>query len=258
MGRHGTKEYFEFGFEAGVEVNTCVLGDLYGWHGHLLDGGHENPTIPLHKEYFNPSYIVDLMKKYGVSKELDVLSVDCDMDDFYVTREILVGGYRPRVINEFNINFGFEWSVSTMPKPMGKESDRQYSWQIDCYFGASAKALILLAKAPVFANNVNLIFVWIDKAEELGLALPSPDIFPTPLPHALHRDCPGKTWKIIDNQVISKSIDPSISHVEFADGMDEIVLDCITYSSPKTIRSSIVPWNYDELLSWRVFREKAK
>jgi hypothetical protein len=262
MGGHGTKEYFEFGSQDGVEVNTRVLRDLYGWHGHLLDGGHENPSIPLHKEYFTPSNIIDLMKKYDVSKELDVLSVDCDMDDFYVTREILVGGYRPRVlINEFNINFGFEWSVSTMPKPVGEESDPKYSWQKDCYFGVSAKALILLAKAfgysPVFANTVNLIFVRIDKAEELGLALPSPDIFPTPLSRALHPDCPGKTWKKIDDRVISKSVDPSVSHVEFANGMDEIVLDCITYKSPKNIRSSVVPWNHDELLPWRIFREQA-
>ena len=172
MGGHGTKEYFEFGSENGKEVNTRILRDLYGWHGHLLDGSHENPTIPLHKEYFTPSNIVSLMKKYDVSKELDVLSVDCDIDDFYVTREILLGGYRPRVlINEFNINFGWEWEVSVLPKPVGKESSPESLWTGDCYYGASARAFISLAKAfgyaPVFANTVNLIFVRIDKAVSL-------------------------------------------------------------------------------------------
>ncbi|KAL3784924.1 hypothetical protein ACHAWO_001211 [Cyclotella atomus] len=224
--RHGTKEFFEFGANTGVEVNTRVLRELYGWRGHLMDGGYENPSISLHKEFFTPTNIVDLLKKYDVSKELDVLSVDCDIDDFYVTREILVGGYRPRVlINEYNVNFGHEWSVAVKPKP--------------------AKAF---GYAPVFANPVNLIFVRIDKAEELGLALPSPDIFGS-IARALHPDCSGKTWKKIDDQVISKSVDPSISHVEFANGMDEIVLDSITYSSQKTQK---------DYLQWRVFREKTE
>ncbi|KAL7509457.1 hypothetical protein ACHAXN_006441, partial [Cyclotella atomus] len=176
-------------------------------------------------------------------------------DDFYTKREILVGGYRPRVlINEYNVNFDFDWSVSTKAKPVGKETEHEYRWQGDCYFGASAKALILLAKAfgytPVFANAVNLIFVRIDKAEELGLALPSPDIFGS-LPRALHPECSGKTWTVIDDQVISNSVDPSISHVEFANGMDEIVLDAITYTSPKRI-SSI------DNMQWRVFRERTE
>lgn len=144
MGGHGTKEFFEFGANTGVEVNTRVLRELYGWRGHLMDGGYENPSISLHKEFFTPTNIVDLLKKYDVSKELDVLSVDCDIDDFYVTREILVGGYRPRVlINEYNVNFGHEWSVAVKPKPVGKKSDPETFWQKDCYYGASAKAFIL-------------------------------------------------------------------------------------------------------------------
>jgi hypothetical protein len=117
MGGHGSKEYFEFGSENGSEVNTRILRELYGWHGHLLDGSNENSAISLHREYFTPSNIVSLMKKYNVGKELDVLSVDCDIDDFYITREILLGGYRPRVIiNEFNINFGWNWEVAVLPK----------------------------------------------------------------------------------------------------------------------------------------------
>ena len=261
MGGHGTKEYFEFGSENGSEVNTRVLRELYGWQGHLLDGSHENPAIPLHQEYFTPSNIVSLMKKYEVSKELDVLSVDCDIDDFYVTREILLGGYRPRVlINEFNINFGWEWEVAVLPKPVGKESSPENLWKADCYYGASARAFISLARAfgyaPVFANTVNLIFVRIDKAEELGLSLPSPDIFPGPLVRALHHNCPMKTWKRVDAKAMEHAVNPSVSHVDFANSMSEIVLDCVTYSSKKRIVSSFVP-----LLSnvqWRVFREVTK
>ena len=261
IGGHGTKEYFEFGSENGNEVNTRVLRELYGWHGHLLDGRNENPDIPLHKEFFTPSNIISLMQKYNVSKELDVLSVDCDIDDFYVTREIFLGGYRPRVvINEFNINFGWEWSVAVQPKPVGEESNPAYFWKGDCYYGASAKAFISLMKAfgysPVFANTVNLIFVRIDKARELGLALPSPEIFPGPLVRALHPDCPNKTWKIVGSVDIENAVNPSISHVDFANGMDEIVLDCKTFINKKTTVSSVIPLNRQ--VNWRIFTEIAK
>ena len=92
MGGMGKKEYFEFGSESGVEVNTRVLRELYGWHGHLLDGGNENPDIPLHKEYFTPSNIVSLLEKYEVSENLDVLSIDADYDDFWIMREIWLPG----------------------------------------------------------------------------------------------------------------------------------------------------------------------
>jgi hypothetical protein len=258
MGGHGSKEYFEFGSESGSEVNTRILRELYGWHGHLLDGSNENSAISLHREYFTPSNIVSLMKKYDVSKELDVLSVDCDIDDFYITREILLGGYRPRVIiNEFNINFGWNWEVAVLPKPVGKESSLEFAWNGDCYYGASARAFISLAKifgyAPVFANTVNLIFVRIDKAEELGLSFPSPDIFPGPLTRALHRECPMKTWKKVDAKAIENAANPSISHVEFANGMDEIILDCKTYSSQKQIVSASIPLLHST--GWRVFTE---
>ena len=73
MGGNGSKEYFEFDSESGVEVNTRILRDLYGWTGHLLDGSLENPDIPLHKDFFTPSNIVSLLQKYEVSKHLDVL-----------------------------------------------------------------------------------------------------------------------------------------------------------------------------------------
>ncbi|KAL7477644.1 hypothetical protein ACHAW6_003443 [Cyclotella cf. meneghiniana] len=259
MGGHGTKEYFEFGSENGSELNTRILRDLYGWRGHLLDGSYENPDIQLHKEFFTPTNIVSLLEKYQVNKELDVLSVDCDIDDFFVTREILLAGYKPRVlINEFNINFGWEWSVSVLPKPVGKEQDPKYSWSGNCYYGASANAFIALAQAfgytPVFANTVNLIFVRIDKAQELGLLLPSVDIFPGPFVRALHSDCPMKKWKRFDVQAVELAKNKSLSHVEFAGGIDEVLLDCKTFRG-KPFTSSFVTDNRFGMTDWRVFTE---
>ena len=242
MGGHGGKEYFEFGSETGVQVNTRILRDLYGWKGHLLDGGNENPDIPLHKEWFTPSNIVSLLKKYDVSKNLDVLSVDTDFDDLYITREILLAGYRPRVlITEFNINFGSDWAVSVVAKRVGKEAIDV--WKGDCYFGVSALGIIYLAKAfgytPVFSNSINLIFVQIDEALEKNMIIPSPDNFPRMHPTKLHPNCSGRTWKLIDLETMKfKATDVNIKHADFAAGFTDITLEAK---------------DVDE--KWRVFKE---
>lgn len=246
MGGHRSKEYFEFGSETGVHVNTRILRDLYGWQGHLLDGGHEDPSIPLHKEYFTPSNIVSLLQKYEVGKNLDVLSVDADYDDLYITREILVAGYRPRVlINEYTINFGSDWSVSTIAKPIGKEGEVGFNH--NCYFGASAKAITSLVQAfgytPVFSNDVNLMFVRLDQATELAMVIPSIDNFPGPaLPKAQHKNCSGEKWKLIDlENVQTKAIDPTISHSTFAESFKDVVLTSKEYGGVK--------------IKWRIFQE---
>jgi hypothetical protein len=247
VGGHGTKEYFEFGSESGSEVNTRILRELYGWHGHLLDGSNENAAINLHKEFFSPTNIVSLLQKYEVDKKLDVLSIDADYDDFYIMREILVAGYMPRIlITEFNCNFGSEWAVSTIAKPVGREDE--VKWQNDCYFGASASALIKLARVfgymPVWSNLVNLMFVRLDHAKELNMILPSALNFPGPYTKALHRDCDMKMWKMIDDNTIGKATNATILHTEFVNSFAGIKLEGKKYANEG--KSSLV---------WRVFHE---
>lgn len=235
MGGHGKKEYLEFGTEDGTECNTRILREFYGWKGHLLDGSHENSNISLHKEFFTPSNIVSLLEKYQVSKDLDVLSVDTDYDDLWISREILLAGYKPRIlITEYNVNFGSDWNVSTLPKPIGQETE--VGWKSDCYFGASANALINLAQSfgytPVFANFVNLIFVRLDQALELGMIIPSVARFPGPQLRALHRDCSGSTWKEIDLDTLKiKAADPNVSHTVFAQSFSDITLHSKTFET---------------------------
>jgi hypothetical protein len=227
MGGHGTREYFEFGSENGQEVNTRVLRELYGWKGHLLDGGNENPEIPLHKEFFTPLNIVSLLEKYGVSKTLDVLSIDCDYDDIYIMREILLAGYKPRIlITEYNRNFGPEWSVSVTAKPVGKENE--VSWQNDCYFGASAHAIIKMTDAfgykPVWSNGINLIFIRVEIALGMKLQIPDPGNFPHPLEPKLHSSCDGRQWALIDNVVLEHAVNPSLSHEDFVKKIPTVTL----------------------------------
>jgi len=211
MGGHGTKEYFEFGSENGMEVNTRILRDVYGWKGHLLDGGNENPDISLHKEFFSPSNIVS-----------------------YIVREILVAGYTPRVlITEFNSNLGNELAVSVShTRPLEKKDEgpnNGHYWKHDCYMGASAAALIMLAEVfgytPVWSNSVNLFFVRLDAALQEGLLIPSIQNFPGPWPRRVHANCNGETWKLIDsNHTKQYAADSSIAYVEWPSGYSDIKL----------------------------------
>ena len=81
-----------------MEVNTRLLREEFGWHGNYLDGGEPNAAINLHHAFFNASNIASLMRTHGASEQLALLSVDCDFDDFFVLREILLAGFEPRVL----------------------------------------------------------------------------------------------------------------------------------------------------------------
>jgi hypothetical protein len=109
--RLGTTNRFfaEFGFDAdsfagGVGANTQLLY-AQGWRGLLMDGGHENAAIGLHREMITPGNVVGLFAKYGVPLEPDYVSIDLDSTDLWVFLA-LTKVYRPRVMSiEYNMNF---------------------------------------------------------------------------------------------------------------------------------------------------------
>ena len=170
---HGTREFFEFGSQDAMEVNTRLLREEHGWRGHYLDAGAPNARINLHQTFFNSSNIVGLMHKYGASRNLDLLSVDCDFDDLFLLREILLSGFAPRLLlTEYNSNFMLNQAY-TVVAPRTLDDPR---WQGDCYAGASALAITRLASvfgyALVHSEFPNLLFVRVGTANELGLNLP--------------------------------------------------------------------------------------
>jgi len=69
-----------------------------------MDGSHQDPSINLHKEYMRSDNIAALFTKHGVPRPaFDLLSVDIDLNTFWVLRAILAAGYRPRaVVAEYN------------------------------------------------------------------------------------------------------------------------------------------------------------
>lgn len=113
------KYYVEFGTETGVETNSRRLRENLGWTGLLLDGGNEDASINLHKHFLTAENIDGLFSKYGVPRELDLLSVDVDRNDWYIMRKLVApkpgspagdyssAAYRPRVVI---VEYNSDWA----------------------------------------------------------------------------------------------------------------------------------------------------
>ena len=133
--------YVEFGTENGEQINTRALREQDGWRGLLMDGSNENGDINLHKELIFHSNIVELFRKHLVPTEFDLLSTDTDWKDFWVSKAILDGGYRPRVIvSETNSSFRKDLAITV---PMDAPEDYAPSGS-GYYFGATPMALTIL------------------------------------------------------------------------------------------------------------------
>lgn len=131
-----SKEYFyvEFGVENGNECNTRILRDLPNWSGLLMDGSNENESINLRKEFITKENIVSLFQKYNVPKNINILSIDVDYNDFYILNEILKNYTCDIIICEYNSHH-----KPNEDKVVIYSSDTM--WDGTRYFGASLLAL---------------------------------------------------------------------------------------------------------------------
>ena len=94
-----SKYYVEFGVSDGRECNTRVLRERLGFTGLSMDGGFEQADINLRREFVTEGNILELLSKYEIPLDLDVLSVDVDMFDWWILLRILRDSqYRPLVI----------------------------------------------------------------------------------------------------------------------------------------------------------------
>ena len=128
------KFYVEFGVENGFECNTRVLREKFNWNGLQMDGSNENDSINLKKEYIFKENIVDLFIKYNVPKQINLLSVDIDSNDFYCLHEILKNYKCDIIICEYN--------SSHLPnEDKVIIYDKKNRWDFTNYFGASLLSL---------------------------------------------------------------------------------------------------------------------
>lgn len=168
--------FVEFGAEDGVELNTALLADVFGWSGVLLEGDPEkhgrlhrkygpNLRVTTRHEMVMPATIEQLLRELGVPAELDVLSIDVDGDDFWVWRAI--DGLTPKVvIIEFNAHLD-PAIVAVQPEGSGP-------WAGTDYYGSSLAAMKALGEekgyrlvhADMTGNNA--FFVHRDVAGDYG------------------------------------------------------------------------------------------
>jgi len=135
----------EFGFDAncltegsGANVARLILDKK--WDSLLLDGNNENAEINLHKHFLTSSNICELFKEYNVPKEPEYISIDVDSTDLWLF-EAVVDKYRAMVFSiEYNSNYPLHAAIAF-------PNDKNEHWQGDRGYGASLKALNIVAKS---------------------------------------------------------------------------------------------------------------
>ncbi len=164
------KQFVEFGVSQGLENNTAFLL-LSGWKGVWLEGSAkffasiQKTFADVIKEgrlvaknvFITAENIQQLFKETNVPKELDLLSIDIDGNDYWIWKAIT--DYKPRVIViEYNAHLG-------PTEPLVMPYDPKWVWDRGMHFNSSIKAYELLGKEKgyslVYCNIVgnNAFFV---------------------------------------------------------------------------------------------------
>lgn len=173
--RAGTTNRYvaEFGVGDGSECCSRLLFGG-GWQGLLIEGApwaiprirdlYAGKPVTVTEAFITSESIVGLFNGAEVPCDPDLLVVDIDGNDYHVLSEILVNGYRPRVIvAEYNGRWvpPVDW---VMPY------DAAHQWDGSCYEGASLVAMARLASQFGYAlvgcesRGVNAFFVRSDIA----------------------------------------------------------------------------------------------
>lgn len=181
-----TKKFVEIGVENGTECNTTNLLKNFNWKGIQIEGSkklYNDAKIQLKKIlekkrnnlkllniFVTKRNINEIVKKNYDKKELDLLSIDIDGNDFWIWKEI--SSIKPRVvIIEYNSFFGSNKSATI-------KYDPKFTWNHKnnrCYYGASLKALEKLGKKKKYTligvdnNGVNAFFVRNDLCKKINL-----------------------------------------------------------------------------------------
>ena len=176
------KYYVEFGAIDGYEdCNTLYFREKRGWNGLLLESGKwfpvaKNDSINLQIETVTKDNICSIFKKYNVPKQFDILSVDIDSMDYWVTKSIL-SEYSPRCLM-VEVNVRFEPNESWVLK-----HDPNWDWDGLKWYGASPlaykKMLNQHGYTPVHIHVDDMITIRNDVLEEKGFdKTPWEEVYP--------------------------------------------------------------------------------
>lgn len=145
----------EFGVENGRECNTRYLKEKHGWHTVWWDSYYKNDRV--HNEQVTAENITQLLVKYAVPHDFDLLSIDIDGMDYWIWQAIQQPWHPRVVIIEYNPYYP-PYPALTAPY------DPNFRWDQSTHFGASLGALADLGREKGYqlvctVHGVNAVFV---------------------------------------------------------------------------------------------------
>ena len=180
----------EFGAHDGVtNSNVRNLIVNHGWSGLQIEGDEEkaaqlaanyadHPSARTMQAWVWPGNIELLFREAGVPKDLDLLVIDIDSNDYYVWRAI--HEYRPKVVL---IEGNFFWPP---PQKMVIDYHPMNYWDGSHYMGASPQSLALLAQEKGYelvhhmTYGPNMFFVDAQYFDRFGIEDNSPQALMSP------------------------------------------------------------------------------
>ena len=159
------KTFIEFGVEDFSESNTRFLMMNNNWSGFVMDGDINNIKRLMSQHYYwkynlsskaifiNEKNINELIENQGFNKNIGLLHIDLDGNDYYIWDAITV--VDPIiVIVEYNSIFGKDRAISTIYDDSFIRNNAHYS---NLLFGSSIQSLHQLAKAKAKAKGYSFI-----------------------------------------------------------------------------------------------------
>lgn len=160
----------EFGARDYKQLNSTQLLQK-NWNVILFDAEPGNPKVNgnidgykkglVHKHWVTPENVNLLFTKYKVPKNLDLLTIDIDGNDYWVWQALDDNFFRPKiVVIEFNPNFG-NGEAYTFPYTTSYYKSPTYTWSNEGYtkwYGASLFALCKLANRKGYSYVYHLPF----------------------------------------------------------------------------------------------------
>ncbi len=178
--------FIEFGVGNYRESNTRFLMMNNNWAGLVMDGSEKNVAQILNSEYFwryflqakavfiDVDNVNDLILSSGFDKEIGVLHIDLDGNDYWIWKAIDV--ISPvLVILEYNSIFGIDRAITV---PYAKRFSRTIAHYSNLYYGASLRALYQLSVSKGYAfigcnsSGNNAYFVRRDKVNDCVREIP--------------------------------------------------------------------------------------
>jgi len=167
--------FIEIGASLGIDNNTAWLAIAKKFSGLMIEGSFDKSSMA--QKLISPHNIgvncinmfvdkdsVTELRSISLTDTPDFFSLDIDGNDYYLMRELLSSGFRPKIIAaEFNSAFGPEKSITIT-------YDKDFEFDLNggqyLYYGVSIQAWRQLLCGvgykfvTVEKNGVNGFFIW--------------------------------------------------------------------------------------------------